>query len=177
VENANYLLTTSKGQYFLTLYEKRVDPADLPFFLGLMDHLSARGIEFVSEPQSSKSAGVVNVCACRDPDGLIVEFIEYEPGLLGRRVFFYVRGHGYEMPPDGFGIAGKAFDTQPGGSAVLPGQRAGELADHERSRQTPQDRSQQKNQDGSTVPRSVHDVFRAVRAARHHKEGGGDQGP
>jgi len=44
VENSNYLLTTSKGQYFLTLYEKRVDPNDLPFFLGLLDHLAARGI-------------------------------------------------------------------------------------------------------------------------------------
>ena len=44
VENSNYLLTTSKGQYFLTLYEKRVDPGDLPFFLGLLDHLAARGI-------------------------------------------------------------------------------------------------------------------------------------
>lgn len=44
VENSNYLLTTTKGPYFLTLYEKRVDPADLPFFLGLMDHLGARGI-------------------------------------------------------------------------------------------------------------------------------------
>ena len=42
VENSNYLLTTDRGQYFLTLYEKRVDPKDLPFFLGLMDHLSAR---------------------------------------------------------------------------------------------------------------------------------------
>jgi homoserine kinase type II len=44
VENSNYLLTTTKGPYFLTLYEKRVDPADLPFFLGLMDHLAAHGI-------------------------------------------------------------------------------------------------------------------------------------
>jgi len=44
VENSNYLLTTTRGQYFLTLYEKRVDPADLPFFLGLLDHLAARGI-------------------------------------------------------------------------------------------------------------------------------------
>jgi homoserine kinase type II len=44
VENSNYLLTTTEGQFFLTLYEKRVDPADLPFFLGLMDHLAARGI-------------------------------------------------------------------------------------------------------------------------------------
>ena len=44
VENSNYLLTTTKGPYFITLYEKRVDPKDLPFFLGLMDHLAARGI-------------------------------------------------------------------------------------------------------------------------------------
>jgi homoserine kinase type II len=44
VENSNYLLTTTKGPYFVTLYEKRVDPGDLPFFLGLMDHLAARGI-------------------------------------------------------------------------------------------------------------------------------------
>ncbi|HJQ58804.1 MAG TPA: phosphotransferase, partial [Vineibacter sp.] len=39
VENSNYMLATTRGTYFLTLYEKRVDPRDLPFFLGLMDHL------------------------------------------------------------------------------------------------------------------------------------------
>ena len=44
VENTNYVLTTGKGQYMVTLYEKRVDPKDLPFFLGLMDHLAERGI-------------------------------------------------------------------------------------------------------------------------------------
>jgi homoserine kinase type II len=44
VENSNYLLATEAGQFILTLYEKRVDPDDLPFFLGLMDHLAARGI-------------------------------------------------------------------------------------------------------------------------------------
>lgn len=43
VENSNYLVVTDNGQYILTLYEKRVDPADLPFFLGLMEHLSAAG--------------------------------------------------------------------------------------------------------------------------------------
>ena len=42
VENSNYLLNTEKGNFILTLYEKRVDPADLPFFLGLMDHLAAK---------------------------------------------------------------------------------------------------------------------------------------
>jgi homoserine kinase type II len=44
VENSNYLLTTDRGRYIVTLYEKRVDPGDLPFFLGLMDHLAQRGI-------------------------------------------------------------------------------------------------------------------------------------
>ena len=44
VENTNYVLTTDLGQYMVTLYEKRVDPRDLPFFLGLMDHLAERGI-------------------------------------------------------------------------------------------------------------------------------------
>ena len=44
VENSNYLLLTEQGRYILTLYEKRVDPTDLPFFLGLMDHLAEAGV-------------------------------------------------------------------------------------------------------------------------------------
>jgi homoserine kinase type II len=44
VENTNYLLHTERGPIFLTLYEKRVDPADLPFFLGLMEHLAKAGL-------------------------------------------------------------------------------------------------------------------------------------
>jgi homoserine kinase type II len=44
VENSNYFLQTSAGSFILTLYEKRVREADLPFFLALMDHLSARGL-------------------------------------------------------------------------------------------------------------------------------------
>lgn len=44
VENTNYLLHTHAGHYILTLYEKRVAPEDLPFFLGLMEHLAAGGI-------------------------------------------------------------------------------------------------------------------------------------
>ncbi|MEO9601388.1 homoserine kinase [Parasphingorhabdus sp.] len=43
VENSNYLLETTQDKYILTLYEKRVDPADLPFFIALLDHLSAHG--------------------------------------------------------------------------------------------------------------------------------------
>src|SRR3979411_1788150 len=44
VENSNFLLHTSRGYFILTLYEKRVAANDLPFFLGLMEHLAARGL-------------------------------------------------------------------------------------------------------------------------------------
>ena len=45
VENSNFYLRTERGSYFLTLYEKRVREEDLPFFLGLLEHLSAKGIQ------------------------------------------------------------------------------------------------------------------------------------
>ena len=44
VENSNFLLRTEAGQFILTLYEKRVHEEDLPFFIGLMEHLAARGV-------------------------------------------------------------------------------------------------------------------------------------
>ena len=44
IDNTNYLLETSSGRYVLTLFENRIDPADLPFFVELMDYLSARGV-------------------------------------------------------------------------------------------------------------------------------------
>jgi homoserine kinase type II len=45
VENSNYLLQTDRNTYILTLYEKRVREEDLPFFVTLMDHLAAKGID------------------------------------------------------------------------------------------------------------------------------------
>jgi homoserine kinase type II len=44
VENSNFLLQTTEGSFILTLYEKRVNPKDLPFFISLMEHLAARGL-------------------------------------------------------------------------------------------------------------------------------------
>jgi homoserine kinase type II len=44
VENTNYLVHASNGTFILTLYERRVAAADLPFFLGLLEHLSKRGV-------------------------------------------------------------------------------------------------------------------------------------
>ena len=49
--------------------------------------LSSRGIEFIREPRPpDPDTGIESVVCCRDPDGLIVEFIEYMPGVLGSRI-------------------------------------------------------------------------------------------
>jgi len=63
VENSNYLLSTDKGMHILTLYEKRVNADDLPFFLGLMKHLQKNGVDcplpitLISGEQLSTLAG------------------------------------------------------------------------------------------------------------------------
>ena len=44
IENSNYQVITETGRFILTLFEKRVCPEDLPFFLGLMRHLAAKGL-------------------------------------------------------------------------------------------------------------------------------------
>jgi homoserine kinase type II len=62
VENSNFLLHTDAGYFILTLYEKRVAAADLPFFLGLMEHLAARGIT-CPQPVKTKSGDTLgDVC-------------------------------------------------------------------------------------------------------------------
>ena len=80
VENSNYLLTTDRGPYFLTLYEKRVEPADLPFFLGLMEHLAGRGIT-CPRPIKARDGGTLRTLAGRP--AAITTFL---PGLWPRRI-------------------------------------------------------------------------------------------
>ena len=79
VENSNFLLHAERGAYILTLYEKRVNAADLPFFLGLMDHLAARGISCPT-PVHGKSGRAIGTLAGRP--AAIVTFLE---GLSMRR--------------------------------------------------------------------------------------------
>ena len=43
VENSNFLLDTEQGRFILTIYERRVREAELPFFIDLMQHLAAKG--------------------------------------------------------------------------------------------------------------------------------------
>ena len=63
MENTNYSLRTTAGDFILTLYEKRVDPADLPWFLGLMEHLARRGIVCPLPVHGRDGAGAAACCA------------------------------------------------------------------------------------------------------------------
>ena len=58
VENTNYFLHTAAGYFFLTLYEKRVARADLPFFLGLMEHLATHGINCPQPVKNRKGSAL-----------------------------------------------------------------------------------------------------------------------
>jgi homoserine kinase type II len=73
VENTNYLLHTQRGYFLLTLYEKRVAAADLPFFVGLMEHLAARGIN-CPQPVKNRKGEALGELAGRP--AMIVTFLE-----------------------------------------------------------------------------------------------------
>ncbi|MDI3470627.1 MAG: Homoserine kinase [Pseudolabrys sp.] len=79
VENSNFLVHTERGSYILTLYEKRVAAGDLPFFLGLMEHLASRGIT-CPQPVRNKAGVVLGTLAGRP--AAIVTFLD---GLWIRR--------------------------------------------------------------------------------------------
>jgi homoserine kinase type II len=80
VENSNFAVRTSRGSFILTLYEKRVAAADLPFFLTLMEHLAARG---VSCPTPLKTRTGEALRTLRDRPAAMVTFLE---GLWPRRI-------------------------------------------------------------------------------------------
>jgi homoserine kinase type II len=80
IENSNFLLTMTSGPYILTLYERRVDPRDLPFFLGLLDHLAARGVA-CPLPVRGRDGEALRALAGRP--AAVVTFL---PGMWPRRV-------------------------------------------------------------------------------------------
>ncbi len=79
VENSNFLLHTSGGYFILTLYEKRVAAEDLPFFLGLMEHLAARGLN-CPQPVKNRAGAMLGTLAGRP--AAIVTFLD---GMSVRR--------------------------------------------------------------------------------------------
>ncbi len=79
VENSNFLVHTRRGYFILTLYERRVAERDLPFFLGLMEHLASRGIT-CPQPVKNRAGQTLGRLAGRP--AAIVTFLE---GLWIRR--------------------------------------------------------------------------------------------
>ncbi len=80
IENSNFALTTSSGNFILTLYEKRVEPDDLPFFLGLMDHLAKAGIPCPTPVHGRDGEALRTLCG---RPAAIVTFLE---GMWPRRI-------------------------------------------------------------------------------------------
>jgi len=79
VENSNFLVHTGTGYYILTLYEKRVAAADVPFFLALMEHLAARGITCPQPVKDRDGRALGELCG---RPAAIVTFLE---GMWMRR--------------------------------------------------------------------------------------------
>ncbi len=80
VENSNFQLRTTAGDFILTLYERRVDPAELPWFLGLMEHLAGRGIT-CPQPVRARDGQ-----ALRQLGGRPACITTFLPGVWPRRV-------------------------------------------------------------------------------------------
>jgi homoserine kinase type II len=80
VENSNYSLRTTTGDYILTLYERRVDPADLPWFLGLMEHLATRGLVCPQPVHGRDGVALRTLC------GRHAAITTFLPGVWPRRV-------------------------------------------------------------------------------------------
>ncbi len=79
VENSNYLLHTERGSFILTLYEKRVKAGDLPFFIGLMEHLAGKGIACPTPIHARSGEALAELC------GRPAAIISFLDGMWPRR--------------------------------------------------------------------------------------------
>src|SRR6201997_745876 len=80
VENSNFLLTTERGNFILTLYEKRVDPKDLPFFIALMEHLARHGVACPIPVRAQDGIALRELC------GRPAAIVTFLAGMWPRRV-------------------------------------------------------------------------------------------
>src|SRR5256886_3252627 len=132
VENSNFLLTTERGNFILTLYEKRVAPKDLPFFIALMDHLAHQGVACPTPVRARDGEELRELCG---RPAAIVTFLN---GMWPRRIDpfhcaglgnalarLHLAGESFAMVrPNALGVAGwrplyeacreRAGESQPG---------------------------------------------------------------
>jgi len=73
IENTNYLLKTENKRFILTLFEKRVQKKDLPFFMNLMDKLSKYKINCPKPQRNKKGSFLLKI---KNKTGSIVSFVE-----------------------------------------------------------------------------------------------------
>src|SRR5712691_10581595 len=80
VENSNYLVTTERGNFILTLYEKRVSPRDLPFFIALMEHLARQGVACPTPVRGRDGIALRELC------GRPAAIVTFLAGMWPRRI-------------------------------------------------------------------------------------------
>mgnify|MGYP001402087908 FL=1 len=73
IENTNYFIQTEKGKFILTLYEKRVDEKDLPFFISLMKNLFDKNFPS-PEPIINKNGNYISEIS--EKKAAVVSFLE-----------------------------------------------------------------------------------------------------
>jgi homoserine kinase type II len=80
VENSNFLVTTECGNFILTLYEKRVTPEDLPFFIALMEHLAGHGVACPTPVKARDGVALRELC------GRPAAIVTFLAGMWPRRI-------------------------------------------------------------------------------------------
>lgn len=135
VENTNYFVDTSNGRYILTVYEKRVNTDDLPFFHALLDHLALKGCPV---PRTMHDQSGTSMKLWR---GKMLAMIEFLPGLSVSRpsadeahavgaALGHMHGAAIDFPmsrPNAMGLDGWSALVEKCGSAlndVAPGLQA-----------------------------------------------------
>jgi len=137
VENSNFLLTSERGNFILTLYEKRVARADLPFFIALMDHLAHEGVACPVPVRARDGEALRELC------GRPAALVTFLNGMWPRRIEPYhcaalggalarlhLAGESFDMVrPNDLSVAGwhrlyeasreRACELQPGLAAEL----------------------------------------------------------
>jgi homoserine kinase type II len=80
VENSNFLITTERGNFILTLYERRVAPEDLPFFIALMEHLATHGVACPTPVKARDGVALRELC------GRPAAIVTFLAGMWPRRI-------------------------------------------------------------------------------------------
>src|SRR5215472_12629162 len=117
VENSNFLLTTERGNFILTLYEKRVAPRDLPFFIALMEHLAGRGVACPTPVAGRDGIALRELC------GRPAAIVTFLAGMWPRRILpFHCAALGRALA--GLHRAGASFRMTRANDLALAGWRS-----------------------------------------------------